>query len=57
MAEGGQGQWVLVDWRVGAEPVRDGFGWKMAGLAAAGLTLVIAGTLTIRRRACAVDIS
>ncbi len=39
VAEGGQGQWALVDWRVGAKPVRDGFGWKMAGLAAAGLVL------------------
>jgi len=39
VAEGGQGQWALVDWRVGAEPVRDGYGWKIAGLAAAGLVL------------------
>jgi O-antigen ligase len=39
VAQGGQGQWVLVDWRVGAKPVRDGFGWKIAGLAAAGLAL------------------
>ena len=39
VAEGGQGQWALVDWRVGAEPVRDGYGWKIAGLAAAGLML------------------
>jgi len=41
VAEGGQGQWALVDWRVGAEPVRDGFGWKVAGLAVAGLALVV----------------
>jgi len=40
VAEGGQGQWVLVDWRVGMEPVRDGYGWKVAGLAVAGLVLV-----------------
>ncbi len=40
VAEGGQGQWALVDWRVGAEPVRDGYGWKVAGLAVAGLVLV-----------------
>jgi len=39
VAEGGHGQWALVDWRVGAKPVRDGFGWRMAGLAAAGLVL------------------
>jgi len=38
--EGGQGQWALVDWRVGAEPVRDGYGWKLAGLTVAGLALV-----------------
>jgi len=38
--ERGQGQWALVDWRVGAEPVRDSFTWKMAGLAVAGLALV-----------------
>ena len=40
VAEGGQGQWALVDWRVGAEPVRDGTDWKMAVLAVAGLVLV-----------------
>ena len=39
VAEGGQGQWVLVDWRVGAEPARDGYGWKVAGLVVAGLVL------------------
>ena len=41
VAERGQGQWALVDWRVGTEPVRDGFGWKIAGLTAAGLALVV----------------
>ena len=41
VAEGGQGQWVLVDWRVGAEPVGDNFGWKVAGLAAVGLVLAV----------------
>jgi O-antigen ligase len=40
VAERGQGQWVLVDWRVGAGPIRDGFGWKITGLAAAGLVLI-----------------
>ena len=41
VAEGGQGQWVLVDWRVGPEPIRDGYGWYLAGLAAAGLAMVV----------------
>jgi len=31
---------VLVDWRMGAGQVRDGYGWKMAALALAGLALV-----------------
>lgn len=39
VAERGQGQWVLVDWRVGAEQLRDGYGWKMAGLVVTGLAL------------------
>jgi O-antigen ligase len=39
VAEGGQGQWALVDWRVGPGPVHDGYAWKLAGLAAAGLAL------------------
>ncbi|MGD8996560.1 MAG: hypothetical protein PVH80_00500, partial [Anaerolineae bacterium] len=33
VAEGGQGQWSLVEWRVGAEPIRDRAGWKVGGLA------------------------
>jgi len=37
VAEGGQGQWLLVDWRVGARPLRDGTSWKVAVLAAAVL--------------------
>jgi O-antigen ligase len=41
VAEGGQGQWALADWRVGTEPVRDGFGWKIATLVAAGLALAV----------------
>ncbi len=44
-AEGGYGQWALVDWRVGVETVRDGFGRKLAGLIVAGLALV---TLLVR---------
>lgn len=39
VAEGGQGQWVLVDWRVGSKPIRDGYGWKVAGLVTVGLVL------------------
>lgn len=39
VAAGGQGQWALVDWRVGAEPVGDGYCWQIAGLAMAGLVL------------------
>ena len=41
VAERGQGQWVLVDWRVGAAPLRDGYAWKVAGLVVAGLVLAI----------------
>ena len=39
VAERGQGQWVLANWHVGGAPVRDGLGWKLAGLAAFGLLL------------------
>jgi len=39
IAEGGQGQWPLVDWRVGATPIRDGYVWKLAGLVTAALVL------------------
>jgi O-antigen ligase len=41
VAEGGHGQWVLVDWRVGGEPIRDGYGWQVTGLMVAGLVLVV----------------
>jgi O-antigen ligase len=41
VAEGGQDHWALVDWRVGAEPIRDGYGWKVVGLAVTGLALVV----------------
>ncbi len=40
VTEGGQGEWPLVDWRVGATPVRDGTSWKLAGLAAVALVLL-----------------
>jgi O-antigen ligase len=41
VAEGGQGQWALVDWHVGVEPIRDGFAWQIAGLATAAIVLVV----------------
>ncbi len=40
-AEGGQGQWPLVDWRVGATPIRDGYIWKLTGLVTATLALAV----------------
>jgi O-antigen ligase len=40
VADGGQGHWALVDWRAGVEPVRDGFAWKVGGLALAALGLL-----------------
>lgn len=46
VAAGGEGQWPLVDWRVGAEPVRDGLAWKLAGLTAAAAVLA---TLILRQ--------
>jgi O-antigen ligase len=49
VAEGGQGQWVLVDWRVGAEPVRDGFAWQIAGLVIAAIVLIALLTRDARR--------
>jgi len=40
VAERGQGQWLLVDWRVGsASPA--GHSWKIAGLALAGCALLV----------------
>jgi O-antigen ligase len=39
VAVGGQGQWSLVDWRVGPVPVQDGYRWKLGVLAAAVLAL------------------
>ncbi|MBN1814021.1 MAG: O-antigen ligase family protein [Anaerolineae bacterium] len=49
VAEGGQGQWALVDWRVGAEPIRDGFAWQIAGLATAAIVLIVLLTRDARR--------
>jgi len=49
VAEGGQGRWALVDWRVGAEPIHDGYGWKIAGAAAAGLALAALLVRDVRR--------
>ena len=39
VTERGQGQWSLVDWRVGTGPLHDGYGWKMTGLVVTGLAL------------------
>ncbi|MEA3340423.1 MAG: O-antigen ligase family protein, partial [Chloroflexota bacterium] len=39
VAERGRGRWALVDWRVGAAPLRDGFAQKLTGLIAAALAL------------------
>jgi O-antigen ligase len=39
VASGGQGQWALVDWRVGAEAVSDAYRWQLVALTAVGLAL------------------
>jgi O-antigen ligase len=49
VAEGGQGQWVLVDWRVGVKPIRDGFAWQIAGLATAAIVLIALLIRDVRR--------
>ena len=49
VAEGGHGQWPLIDWRVGATPVRDGTAWKLAGLTAVALVLLGLLVVDIRR--------
>ena len=49
VAAGGQTQWALVDWRVGAAPLCDGFAWKVGGLAVAGLVLVALLVHDVRR--------
>ncbi len=51
VAEGGQGQWALVDWRVGPEPLpdSDGFVWKVAGLSTAALILTALLVRDLRR--------
>jgi O-antigen ligase len=48
-AEGGQSQWMLADWRVGTEPLQDGFGWKMTGLSATALALTALLIRDLRR--------
>jgi O-antigen ligase len=40
-AEGGEGQWPLVDWRVGAKVEPDEMLWMLAGLAAASVVLLV----------------
>ena len=49
LAEGGQGQWSLVDWRVGPTPVQDGYRWKLGVLAVAVLALVALLVRDVRR--------
>jgi O-antigen ligase len=49
VAEGGEGQWSLVDWRVGAEPVRDFTGWKVGGLVVSALVLITLLARDVRR--------
>jgi O-antigen ligase len=49
VAEGGQGQWSLVDWRVGPTPVQDGYGWKLGGSAVVGLALIALLARDVRR--------
>jgi O-antigen ligase len=39
VASGGQGQWALVDWRVGAKPVNNAYRWQLFALTAVGLGL------------------
>jgi O-antigen ligase len=47
--EGGQGEWPLVDWRVGAAPVEDGLAWALGGLGVAALALTALLVLEVRR--------
>ncbi len=49
VAEGGRGQWPLVDWRVGAAPVRKGTWWKLALIGAAALFLTALAARDLRR--------
>ncbi|MCX7683525.1 MAG: O-antigen ligase family protein [Anaerolineae bacterium] len=39
--DGGEGQWAIVDWRVGTRLPRDGYVAKLAGLIAAGVILAL----------------
>ena len=48
-AEGGHGQWPIVGWRVGTDPVRDGARLKMAGLGTGAALMVILLALKARR--------
>jgi O-antigen ligase len=47
--EGGEGEWPLVDWRVGAAPVEDGLPWALSGLGIAALGLTALLVLEVRR--------
>jgi O-antigen ligase len=41
VAVGGEGQWSLLDWRVGAAPLREPTYWKIAGLAVVALISLV----------------
>ncbi|MFW6136281.1 MAG: O-antigen ligase family protein [Chloroflexota bacterium] len=47
--EGGEGQWPLIDWRVGATRVRDGLPWKLSGLALVIVSLAAILVVDVRR--------
>lgn len=47
--DGGEGQWAIVDWRVGTHRPRDGFVVKLTGLLAAGILLLILSVRELRR--------
>jgi hypothetical protein len=51
VAEGGQGQWALMDWRVGPEPLPGdgGFGWKITVLSVVVLVLTVILMRDLRR--------
>ena len=48
-AEGGHGQWPIIDWRVGPRPVRDRAVLRLLGLGIAGLLTLLLLFLDVRR--------